>query len=232
MAGALTSAPPDPAPPGRRGFDRIARFYRLLETIAFGRALERARFQYVDRLASCGRILVIGEGDGRFLTRSMRVAPQARVTCIDASAAMIELARARLTPDERLRVTFLHGDARSVSLPAGPFDAAVTLFFLDCFTDADVSRIVGRVAPVLAPDAVWLFADFAVPARGWRRFYARLCVGALYAFFRWETGIEARRLPDMEGAIAAAGFQPAAEMTLQAGLLRTVVFGRLPGYPP
>ena len=35
-----------------RGFDRLARVYRPLELLAFGRGLERARFALLDRLAA------------------------------------------------------------------------------------------------------------------------------------------------------------------------------------
>ena len=210
-----------------RGFDRLARVYQPLEVLAFGRSLEATRFGFIDRLAGCRRVLVLGDGDGRCLARLVRVAPGARVTSIDASPAMLARARARLGVAERARVDFIRADARTVELPTDAFDAVVTLFFLDCFTDADVRQIVARVVPALAAGAQWLFADFAVPARGWRRLRARLWVGFLYACFRWETGIEARHLPDMEGAIANAGLRPIAEGTGEAGLLRTVLFDRM-----
>jgi hypothetical protein len=47
------------------GFDRLASAYRALEFLAFGGDLERARFAYLDRLASSRDILLLGEGDGR-----------------------------------------------------------------------------------------------------------------------------------------------------------------------
>jgi ubiquinone/menaquinone biosynthesis C-methylase UbiE len=207
-----------------RGFDRLTRVYHALELVAFGRSLAAARVRFLDRLAGCRRILVFGEGDGRCLARLVRLAPAARITCVDASAPMLARASGRLDAGGRARVEFVHADARDVALPAAAFDAVVTLFFLDCFTDADVRRLIDRTARSLAPGAVWLFADFALPARGWRRLRARLWVGFLYAFFRWETGIEARRLPDMAGALAAAGFAPEAEQTRQFGLLRSAVY--------
>ncbi len=172
-------------------------------------------------------MLVLGDGDGRFLARLVQAAQQARITSVDASAAMLARARARLSDQERSRVDFVHADARTIELSPSTFDAVVTLFFLDCFADADVRRIVARVAPALTASARWLFADFSLPARGWRRWRARLYVTFLYAFFRWETGIEARRLPDMEDAIMNAGLRPSLEATSQAGLLRTVLFNRV-----
>jgi ubiquinone/menaquinone biosynthesis C-methylase UbiE len=88
-------------------FDRLARIYRALEFVAFGRDLERARYCFLDQLASCRDILVLGEGDGRCLARLVHVAPAARIHCVDASAAMLACAARRLTdPATRARVQF------------------------------------------------------------------------------------------------------------------------------
>jgi ubiquinone/menaquinone biosynthesis C-methylase UbiE len=209
-----------------RGFDRVAGVYRVLEVLAFGGSLARARGRFLDRLAGRRRILIFGEGDGRCLARLVRLAPEARITCVDASGAMLARAAGRLDASQRARVEFVQADAQDVGLPPAAFDAAVTLFFLDCFTDATVRRLVARTAAALQPGALWLFADFTLPARGWRRVRARLWVGFLYAFFRWETGIEARRLPDMTDALNAAGFQVEADETCQLGLLQSAVFRR------
>ena len=49
--------------------DRIASGYRWLEYAAFGLALEQARFDFLSRAAGARRVLILGEGDGRFLAR-------------------------------------------------------------------------------------------------------------------------------------------------------------------
>ena len=207
-------------------FDRLVSVYRLLEFGAFGRDLERARFCFLERLSGAHRILVFGDGDGRALARLAAAAPQARIECVDISAAMIARARARLRPADRARVIFHHADALAVPLPGGPFDAVTTLFFLDCFTGAQVEALVGRIAATLAPDALWLWADFRMPERGWSRLRARLTIPLLYAFFRWQTGIPARQLPPAEEILAAAGFRSVASVDRQGGMVRTRLFRR------
>ncbi|MEP6593722.1 MAG: class I SAM-dependent methyltransferase, partial [Acidobacteriota bacterium] len=182
-------------------FDRLARVYRLLELAAFGHDLERARFCLLDRLASCTRILVLGEGDGRALARLLGVAPGAQVHCVDISPAMLARASTRLPEADRARVVFHQMDALSSPLPPGPFDAVTTMFFLDCFTEAQVRDLVPAIAATLAPEATWLWADFRMPERGWARLRARASIALLYAFFRWQTGIPARRLPPAEEII-------------------------------
>src|SRR5271168_358445 len=92
--------------------DPVARLYRWLEYCAFGRALERRRFAYLGRLAGAGRILILGEGDGRALARLIAIAPLASIDVVELSGEMIALARVRVAPTERVR--FVQDDARVV----------------------------------------------------------------------------------------------------------------------
>lgn len=204
------------------GFDRVARLYRALEYAAFGGALQRARLAHIDTLRHCADILILGDGDGRFLSALVAIAPTARVRCIDTSAAMQAIAAARLSDRDRARVTFECADARAVDLSTRTFDAIVTMFFLDCFVEADVRALVNALMPRLRPDGVWLFADFNIPPRGLARIHARVVVAALYAFFRWQTGIAARALPASESRLRDAGLSCVAEREFRAGLVRSV----------
>lgn len=209
-----------------KSFDRVAGIYQLLEYAAFGRALEAARFRYLDRLKDCRQILVAGEGDGRFLERLLSIAPDAHVRCIDISAAMLARAEHRLDRDQRARVSFECADVRSVEVAPQAYDAVVTLFVLDCLTPDEVFRLVARLAGGLRPSGLWLFSDFSIPARGWRRARARLWVGFLYAFFRWQTGLAVHEVPPCEDILSAAGFSVLEDATFQHGLLRTVLYAR------
>jgi hypothetical protein len=73
---------------------------------------------------------------------------------------------------------------------------------------------------------LWIFGDFAVPARGWRRLRARLIVQALYLFFRWQTGISARQVPPSERLITETGLRLIESHEWSAGLLRAALFVR------
>jgi len=210
------------------GFDRLAAHYRAWEFLAFGRDLERTRFAGLPALAEHESILILGEGDGRCLARLLELAPRARVHCVDFSPAMLERARSRLREADLGRVQFECADGRTVALAPLRYDAVLTLFFLDCFTAADVERIVQRVSAALRPNARWLFADFVLPAAGWRRWRGRAWLGLLYTFFRWQTRLEARELPPSEAILAAAGWCPERIQEFQSGLLRSVVLSRMP----
>ena len=206
-------------------FDPLVKAYRALEWIAFGGDLERARFCLLDRLADRRSILVLGEGDGRALARLVQLAPHARIHCVDLSAGMLARTEARLAGTEtRARVTFQQADALTCEFQPSHYDAVVTLFFLDCFESSQVAALVGRLRVALQPGAAWLFADFVLPASGLARQRARVWLGLLYAFFRWQTGLRTSELPPSEALILNAGFYRETQRDFQWGLLRCVLF--------
>lgn len=212
------------ARPAAAGFDRLARIYRALEFIAFGRDLERARFSFLAELRDCREILVLGEGDGRCVARLVTIAPRAKIHCIDGSPAMLASAAQRLPPEARPRVTFTCANALQLDLPPDRYDAVVTFFFLDCFTSEQTAEIVRRIRPSLRASSVWLFADFVLPRRGWPRLRARIWLYVLYTFFRWETGLGTRALPNSEEQLAAIGLRRETNREFQHGLIRTAVY--------
>jgi SAM-dependent methyltransferase len=210
-----------------RGFDRLARWYRALEFVAFGGDLERARFAFLDRLRDRRDILILGEGDGRCAERLLALAPGARITCVDSSRGMIERAMARIRKaGGGDRVSFTCADARGFSPEPGRHDAVVTLFILDCFSPQDVASIVTRVGDALTPGSPWIFSDFTLPARGIARLRARAWLALLYAFFRWETSLSVCRLPPSEEILEEAGWRRSETLGLQWGLLRSSVYRR------
>jgi SAM-dependent methyltransferase len=210
------------------GFDRLARGYRAMEFAAFGRDLERARFEYLGRLVGTREVLLLGEGDGRCAARVAALAPEARMLCVDSSPGMIARAQARIAAPDRGRVSFLCADVLSFVPEPGRFDAVATLFFLDCLDEAGVASVVSRIGRALRPGSPWLFADFAVPAGGVARLRARAWLAVLYFFFRRCAGLRVSRLPPSEEILRQAGWTCAACRELQGGMLRTTVYRRAP----
>lgn len=207
-------------------FDGLARIYRELEWLAFGSDLEAARFCHLEKLRGCRRVLILGEGDGRFLEKLLREFPEILVECVDQSPAMQARARDRLTEAERKRVVFRLADVRAAEFPPNEFDAVVTLFFLDCFTDTEVGALVSQLGRVLRVEARWLWADFALPEQGWRRWRAGVWVRGLYWFFALSTGIAVRRLPQTESILFTAGWRVTTQTERQAGMVKSGVFVR------
>ncbi len=191
--------------------DPIARAYRWMEFLAFGRALERCRLRYLDRLPVTQSALLVGDGDGRFLARLLPSAPQAAIQTIDSSAAMLALAQSRTAEP---RVTYTHADILTCPLPDAAFDLISTHFLLDCFTAEDLSNVIGRLARAARPQATWIVSEFREPA-----WWARAIVRFLYLFFRLTTGLRVRRLTDHRPLLRAHGFELVAESHELHGLL-------------
>lgn len=183
-------------------FDRIARPYRWMEYVTLGWALERCRFTYLAKLGDRRSALVLGDGDGRFLARLMGSNPVLRAVAVDSSREMLRLLERRCA-GERDRLDLRHGDALC-SIPERRFDVVVTHFFLDCFEQGEVERLVERVRVGLDPGALWVVSEFRVPD-GAMRLPARLLIGSLYAAFGVLTGLKTRALPDYAGVMEGAG---------------------------
>jgi ubiquinone/menaquinone biosynthesis C-methylase UbiE len=204
--------------------DRIAGSYRRLEYAAFGFALEQARFDFLSRAAEAGRVLILGEGDGRFLARLLECNRRASVVVIESSARMIQLARQRLSRYDESRVEFQQMDAVGQRLPNGPFDLAVTHFFLDTLNCHDAEAVISEVSAALLPGAVWLVSEFQEPAGGFRRLHARLWLGVMYSFFAITTGLRASKLPPYRDLLQRAGLAEIEHRERRLGLIRSQVW--------
>jgi len=171
--------------------------------------------------AGAERILDIGTGTGTLPIAILRRWPQVRVTAIDASSGMVEMAGAEadrlLTPSERRRLELRMAFADDLPVIDGSFDAAVSSFVLQLVPNRfralrEARRTLvkgGRLAYV-----TWLAGD--LPFAPDADFDAAL----------EDVGIEAREwddrpgdVPSVDGAMAQlrrAGF---AEARAEAGLL-------------
>ena len=200
------------------GFDKLAGVYRWLEYATFGPLLQRTRVQFVPALHGAQRVLVLGDGDGRFCAQLLRHLPQARVVAVDTSEAMLLRMETRAKQSGvQQRLTTVHTDARE-TLPPGPFHAVCTHFFLDCLAQGEVAGLVERVRRQYAP-ADWLISEFAIPP-GAARWPAWLVVRALYAAFRLLTGLRTQHLPDHAAVLRSNGFALRKCHTRIFGLLR------------
>jgi hypothetical protein len=170
---------------------------------------------------------MIGEGPGRTLEVICRRWPGLKVTVVEASAAMISVAKARL---RRRRISvenivWAHAEVGSWLRGRGgegqPFDAVITPFVLDCFVAEEMRRAVARIAVRVSLDGCWLLTDFCMPASGLRRLRGRLVHRLMYSFFRVAARLEASRLTPPDEALDAAGFELKGRDLFSAGLVHS-----------
>ena len=203
-------------------FDRLAAHYDWMETLTAGGRLQRMRTHWLGELAGRKRILSVGEGHGRFAAACLARYPDAELTCVEASPAMLAVARARVGGLAG-KVNWVGGDILAWQ-PDGTYDAIVTCFFLDCFPPETLAAVVAKLAAGAAPDAVWINCDFNVPARGWAHWRARAVHALMYGFFRVVVGLPARRLTPPDAELERQGFERAGRVEADWGLLRAEVW--------
>ncbi len=206
-------------------FDFLAPHYRWMEWLLAGSKLQRCRTAFLQEIPKPRRVLLLGEGNGRFLAELAVKNPEAEFTCVDASAQMLRCARERLRRNGpgQTSVRFIHADILDWR-PDGQFDLIVTHFFLDCFRPEQLERIVGQIADAAAPGARWLLADFCEPAAGWAKWRARLILMSMYLFFRVVARLPAGRLTVPDKMLSQRGFTLGSRRVFEWGLLHSDVW--------
>jgi len=210
-------------------FDLVAPWYETLERIAFGDDLQRCRVAYLGEINPPGRVLIAGEGNGRFLCELLRRYPEIEVDCLDASKRMLQLARRRIEqelPASFERVRFIHTDIRPWSAPEHQYDLIVTHFFLDCFQEPNLIDVIKTLARTAAKHATWLVSEFSIPEKGIGRIQARCWLGTMYWFFRVTTGIEASELIDYTAFLDEKGFHVVRQHFFRQGMLKSELWER------
>ncbi len=199
-------------PPQRPGFDRVAGLYPQLERLVYGRKLERGRLAFLPELTTAKNLLLLGEGNGRFLQKLLDANPSCTVTVVEISPRMIAHARKRLTPAQRERVTWRQDSVLTVDLPAAGFDAVVTHYLFDLFPPRDQERLLQTGLKALAPGGLWQDTEFLADAPGTlSHLRNRALLAASYRFLGAWCDFPARRLSEPRPLMEAARLQLQAE---------------------
>jgi SAM-dependent methyltransferase len=128
-------------------------------------------------LAPGMNVLDVGSGTGEPAMRAARrVAPGGVVLAVDASAAMLQLARERADAEGLSNLELRHVDAQALECAAGVFDAATARWSLMYMQAPE--RALERVHRALRPGGRLVAAFWAEPERvefatSWRRVLAR-----------------------------------------------------------
>jgi ubiquinone/menaquinone biosynthesis C-methylase UbiE len=199
-------------------FDRLAPFYRAMEAISAGGKLQRCRTSFLHEIPTPERILLAGEGHGRFLPECVQKFPQAKIVVVDSSERMLKIARRKVNS---VRVNFVRAELPNWNAPHGGFDLIVTNFFLDCFPADDLERVVARLGELASPTADWLLADFEIAPAGPARWRSRIIVSLLYRFFKLAAGLEAGELAVPDSDLEKSGFSRHRRITSEWGLLKS-----------
>lgn len=209
-------------------FDLLAPHYRWMEAILAGNKLQQCRVHWLESVRDCRRVLLVGEGNGRFLEACATAMPRAHFTVIDASAEMLRQAERRWKEagGKSDRAKFMQATLPGLKLPEENFDLIVTNCFLDCFTPEQLQQVVPEIAACASNSAIWIVTDFAVPKHGIAKLRAKAVLHAAYTFFRLTTRINAREICPPDSFLANAGFQLKGRVEADAGLLYSAKWQR------
>jgi ubiquinone/menaquinone biosynthesis C-methylase UbiE len=139
-------------------FDKVARRYDLLCTLNPGYRKHLRWSAERMRLPPTARVLDLCCGSGLSTEAILSTYPGARVTGVDASAGMLEVARKKFSLS---RVRFVQGDAMDpAAFAPGPFDGVLMAYGIRNVPDPD--RCLARVLAALAPGGVACFHEYSV----------------------------------------------------------------------
>lgn len=187
-----------------RNFDFVASAYPLLEFASFGNALNEARDAFLRRTARAPHVLLIGEGNGRFLAKLLARKRGGSVTVIDSSPKMLRLLAKRIDGIRRYtELKLIDADFLLWSGEQAAYDAVVTHFFLDLFRPESQLRAVRKIIEVAKPEALWVDVDYRVTKT---KVLHRLLDWLQYRFDEIFSGVEADRQYDPLDHIIASGW--------------------------
>lgn len=195
-------------------FDLVAPIYPALERFVFGAHLDNARQAFVENIIEANRVLLVGEGNGRFLKSLIARKQTGFIKVVEKSRAMIRLAKTRAGESRNVGLEFIEADFR-LWQPGKEFDCIVTHFFLDQFNPPAQLAIIQKFAELITKDGIWINVDF-VPARTMR---GRTLMWSQYTFFRSVSRIEAKRCFDESGMAARSGWTITATIPFLGGLV-------------
>ena len=181
----------------KTSFEGLAPWYLLLETLSFGNYLQKCRISFISELKVVKSVLILGDGNGRFLESFLKSNLDAQIDYLDLSKKMITLAKSRvaLIPN-KTKVVFIQKDVFDWCFPINKYDLVVSNFFLDCFTFKELEHITNKISLSLKPGGELIYGDFNVPKSYFEKFYAIPLLAIMYLFFRITTSITAKKLID------------------------------------
>ena len=211
-------------------FDRVANCYQWMEKIVFRTDLEKVRNFHLRLVRDAESILILGDGDGRFLKNISEIGTDAQIVSVDSSSEMIRLSQSR-THNTELDVRHVCQNFQDFEFSENfrP-DLIFAHFFLDCFTEDEVILIVNRLSKSSLKSTKLVISDFFLPEKGSvSGIYRRILTYVMIRFFRLFCRISAKKLPNIPKIMRSTGWTCIAHKSLRDEFINSWVW-ELEGY--
>ena len=200
-------------------YDNIAPFYDWLTRLVFGDAVLRAHRFLANAIPGGSSVLIIGGGTGFILEEiSKKHLNGLDITYVDISRKMIALSEKRNSGNNK--VEFINKSIAEVKFDK-QFDAVITPFFLDNFSNKTLGIIHNKINLSLRHGGVWLFADFQQKEN---KLWQQILLKFMYVFFRLSCNIEATHLEDFDALFKVSNYQISSWKTFYRNFIYSTVY--------
>ena len=170
--------------------DRFLRFYDPVFRLLLREDALRREIVARAALAARARVLDVGCGTGTQLLWLGRSHPDAELIGIDGDAKVLAIARGKLAR-AGVRAQLDEGLATALPYPDARFDRVLSSLVVHHLIDDDKRRALAEIRRVLAPDGVFLLADFGPPQSWLERASARVLTHFEHARTNLQQGLAA-----------------------------------------
>ncbi|MEM6641724.1 MAG: class I SAM-dependent methyltransferase [Bacteroidota bacterium] len=192
-------------------FDHIAPAYDILSKAVFGGAILTSQLTFLDRLAQNDAVLIVGGGTGELISY---LPPVSRVDFVEKSARMLKRARKRRTQNA---IRFFERDFFEFE-PTTKYDAILCPFFLDCFDQEGLGKVLGLIQRYLKSAGHLFVQDFDSDT------LPPVINRLLHLFFRLTVRLEASTLLNIQENIFAHNFSLLEQKEMHQKMIFTSVY--------
>lgn len=182
-------------------YNNSAWFYDRASRLIYGSVLIQAQVYLLRFIPAQSKILVVGGGTGWILEEITKIHPSGlKITYVEVAPKMIALSKKRNAGNNE--VDFINDAVENVSLQ-NDYDAVITPFLFDNFTEDNFQKIFAHIHQALKPNGLWLNTDFRPTGKWWQK----MLLKSMFVFFRTICGIEAKKLPGIQAAFDIYGYR-------------------------
>lgn len=196
------------------GYDKLAPVYDWLAVFFVGKQIQQAQLKWLSYLSDRKKLLILGGGTGWMLPAVFQINPNLVIHYVDASAKMIAQAQANA---QGSLIQFIQGT--ETDIPDKDYDAVLTHFYLDLFSDDQLPDLIAKIKMKLANNALWLVTDFETHTT-----LQRVKIRLMYLFFRMMTGLKTQALPKWYNTLTNASCITLKSYSTHRKFIRSVVF--------